>query len=65
MAGETRSGTPRKAWVAVLLMVVGFSLCVLALPWRDARLPLLITGVVLGLAGIVLAKISNLMDFTE
>lgn len=73
MAGENTPGeqthghgyTTTRAWTAVLLMIIGFGLCVLALPWRDARLPLLITGVALGLAGVVLAKVSNIMDMTE
>lgn len=59
------TGTKASAWVAVLLMIVGFTLCVLALPIREARVPLLVAGVVVGLAGAVLAKVTGVMDQTE
>jgi len=63
--GEGHGRTTASAWVAVLLMIVGFSLCVLALPVRDARLPLLIAGGVIGLAGIVLGKVANILGQVE
>lgn len=67
MAGDsdTHGGTKASAWVAVLLMIVGFALCALALPWQDARVPLLVAGGVIGLAGIIIAGASNIMDSTE
>ncbi len=67
MAGD--SDTPAKtmasAWIAVILMIVGFALCALALPWRDARVALLVAGGVIGLAGIIIAGAANIMDHTE
>lgn len=63
--GEHTGTTTASAWVAVLLMVVGFALCVAALPIRDARIPLLVAGIVLGLAGIVLGKVVGIMSQGE
>ena len=53
------------AWIAVIMMCVGFGLVVLALPVHSARLPLLISGGVIGLVGIVTAVAGGLMDSAE
>ncbi len=56
---------PKGAWVAVFLMIIGFSLCVLALPVEGARVPLLVAGVVIGLLGVVVAFRVKIMDLAE
>jgi len=59
------TGARASAWASVLLLVVGFTLCALALPVQTARVPLLIVGAVTGLVGVVLAVTSGLMDNVE
>lgn len=53
------------AWVAVILMIIGFGLVTLGLPVESARVPLWITGGALGLAGIAIAAFGKIMDNVE
>ncbi len=53
------------AWVAVVLMIIGFGLVVLALPVHSARVPLLIVGGVVGLAGIITGAAGGIMNNVE
>lgn len=61
MAGSTHA--PAKAWAAVILMVLGFSICTAAFILHSV--PLFIAGGVVGLAGLVMAKVGHLMAQTE
>ena len=63
--GPHHTGAQRSAWASVLLLVIGFTLVCIALPWQAARLPLLIVGGVCGLLGLVLAKTSGIMESVE
>jgi hypothetical protein len=53
------------AWIAVFLMIIGFGLMVLGLPVESARWPLVISGGVIGLIGIIIAAFGKIMDNVE
>ena len=68
-AGNIHQGHSGKAlaaaWTAVILMILGFGLVTLALPVESARLPLLITGGVIGLTGIITGAAGGIMNTIE
>ncbi|HEV7209732.1 MAG TPA: hypothetical protein VGN54_13475 [Mycobacteriales bacterium] len=63
MAG-TKDAALTKAWAAVVLMIVGFTVCTLAFILHN-NIPMWIIGGVIGGAGLVTAKLANIMSLTE
>jgi hypothetical protein len=55
---------PPTAWAAVICMVVGLIVCAFAFILHQ-NIALWILGGVLGLAGVVLAKLSNIMEHSH
>jgi hypothetical protein len=55
---------PPTAWAAVILMVVGLIICTFAFILGQ-NIPLWIIGGVVGAVGVVLAKLSNIMEHSH
>jgi hypothetical protein len=55
---------PPTAWAAVILMVVGLIICTFAFILSQ-NIPLWIVGGVVGAIGVVLAKLSNIMEHSH
>lgn len=62
MAGTTNA--PAKAWTAVIMMIVGFTICTLAFILHN-NLALWIIGGLIGAVGLLTAKLVRLMDMTH
>lgn len=62
MAGTTHA--PRKAWVAVISMILGFAVLAVAFIYHN-NVVLYVVGGVIGVFGIVMAKVANIMSQTE
>ncbi len=55
-------GHKRSSWISVLLLIAASILLGLAFPFADARVPLIIGAVVLGLAGLVVGWRGGIME---
>lgn len=59
MAGTSHAPAP--AWTAVVLMIIGFTICTVAFIWHN-NIPLWILGGVVGGVGVILGRIYHLLD---
>ncbi|HEY5336390.1 MAG TPA: hypothetical protein VIJ71_10280 [Mycobacteriales bacterium] len=62
MAGTTHA--PMAAWVAVTMMIVGFTMCTGAFIWHN-NIPLWILGGVVGAIGLILGRVYHVIDNHE
>jgi hypothetical protein len=61
--GEQPHQAPPVIWVSVVLMIVGLIIVGFGLVFKS--IPIGALGIVVGLVGVILAKVKHIMSYTE